>query len=408
MDRSKPPPTIQNRLMQPTARATTNPVGRAIPVARPHVQAHQQVLRTSLPQPRQTATNARARPQHPSGPSAQPVLLRRPGQPVRTAIPEPVRQPTSSNSRSKKKSAPPPLVNSTTLEDGADAKAVADARHVTIWNRVECRKIAGNAAPLRRNLARYLAANPDCEEYKDQDKRPGNQNPENKHVPIWNKVENRKVTGNAAPLRKNLIAYLAKHPDCEEYTGQDKLPASARNPTFRHSTAQPAAGTATPFVTNTTAPHMSFLQSLPESAHRCSGNAAPPRTTEELTYKELVSSWSNIPSWSWNAHAAPMATSPSEPHLGFSNSRGIPIAGASSVAMLTNEDTDMIMNGTPMGHSLNAEMTELDLSIFLNNTPRSTGHVEHMDFSPSHFLTSSPQANHPGLLAMQSNNVNRR
>ncbi|KAA8499287.1 hypothetical protein FVE85_6872 [Porphyridium purpureum] len=111
------------------------------------------------------------------------------------------------------------------------------ARHVTIWNRIECRKIAGNAAPLRRNLGKYLSRHPECEEYAGQDKllgahlQPGAVDEKtgqlivtmNEHVPIWHTVELRKVTGNAAPLRKNLHIYLKKHPQCEEYCGQDKL-----------------------------------------------------------------------------------------------------------------------------------------------------------------------------------------
>mmetsp|Transcript_36583 Transcript_36583/g.146193 ORF Transcript_36583/g.146193 Transcript_36583/m.146193 type:complete len:244 (-) Transcript_36583:1160-1891(-) len=107
-------------------------------------------------------------------------------------------------------------------------------RHVTIWNRLECRKIAGNAAPLRRNLERYLERHPECEVYDGQDKMLGTATSgidpktgativfRNEHVPIWHKSELRKVTGNAAPLRKNLASYLAKHPECEEYVGQDK------------------------------------------------------------------------------------------------------------------------------------------------------------------------------------------
>merc|ERR1712072_533913 len=43
-----------------------------------------------------------------------------------------------------------------------------------------------------------------------------------KRVTIWNWREQRKLSGNSPPFKKNLQEYLRKHPDWEEYVGQDK------------------------------------------------------------------------------------------------------------------------------------------------------------------------------------------
>jgi hypothetical protein len=102
---------------------------------------------------------------------------------------------------------------------------------VAIWNRDECRKISGNAAPLARNLRKYLAKYTACEVYCGQDldeqgrlrslETRGGTGGLGEHVPIWNRVKKLKISGNASPLAKNLRAYLLRHPDCEVYTGQD-------------------------------------------------------------------------------------------------------------------------------------------------------------------------------------------
>ena len=36
-----------------------------------------------------------------------------------------------------------------------------------------------------------------------------------RRITVWNKKENRKISGNAAPMESNLSEYLRKHPECE-------------------------------------------------------------------------------------------------------------------------------------------------------------------------------------------------
>lgn len=167
--------------------------------------------------------------------------------------------------------------------DNAPLPAPAEeAKHVTIWNREEHRKVAGNAAPLRRNLEKYLIKHPECEEYTGQDKDPNRAPIDpitgrriihlNEHVPIWHTMENRKVTGNAAPLRKNLQAYLRKHPHCEVYNNQDKQP--------RHQSVVPLWGNSVPTQpTTTTVPTTAAtLSPAVSAAFRRTGEPGPSTT----------------------------------------------------------------------------------------------------------------------------------
>lgn len=130
----------------------------------------------------------------------------------------------------------------------APPQVIDEDKRVTVWNRRLKRKIAGNAAPMGRNLADYLKRNPDCELYNGQD---AHVSPEEKkaiiaaqkRIAIWNKTTRRRISGrersvplapplaaadsaaapgNAAPKEAKLAEYLRKHPECEVYTGQDR------------------------------------------------------------------------------------------------------------------------------------------------------------------------------------------
>lgn len=103
-------------------------------------------------------------------------------------------------------------------------------KRVRVWNRVEERKQCGTAAPLERNIAKFLRKNPDYDVYTGQDKVSGHKadleakfgrcNP-TERVTIWNRVDRRKLSGNCAPFRRNLEKYFSSHPEWEVYVNQD-------------------------------------------------------------------------------------------------------------------------------------------------------------------------------------------
>lgn len=331
------------------------------------------------------------------------------------------------------------------------------AKHVTIWNRLERRKIAGNAAPLRRNLPKYLVTHPECEEYKGQDKdpnlRPGAIDPvtgerisvQNEHVPIWHRREHRKVTGNAAPLRKNLENYLRKHADCEVYTGQDKMPrwnstnASAANHTGQssapHLHAHPSDGTvAIPAAVNqihqhTHQPVKRWICApggkLPWASVRTGFPPVQPQPQPqpgngkdvpgnlnfmELSYIDMASSWSNNPEWaSHGALQAPLTPNPTNGLSGI-----MPQALATHGPTSPMETGDSHINGIPIPGGVGRERHDIAMGLsfgvgtptdfFMGDIARSVdgGDIDPMQFSPSNYLAGSFTGRSPPPLRISS------
>ena len=118
---------------------------------------------------------------------------------------------------------------------------------ITVWNRTSKRKVSGNAAPMEKNLQKYLSKHPDCELYNGQDKLLTSDEKlaliaEQNRIPIWNKLEQRKISGNAAPSEKNLADYLRNRPHCEVYTGQNQPPGTYVKPEPAVKPPQVSAG----------------------------------------------------------------------------------------------------------------------------------------------------------------------
>lgn len=106
-------------------------------------------------------------------------------------------------------------------------------KRISVWHRIKKRKIVGNAAPLRRNLAKYIETHEQCEIYVGQEKwlkKPGVIDPftglpisEFQRAVLWNTFTKTKITGNFAPTLRDLAKYLDTYPTISIYRGQDLI-----------------------------------------------------------------------------------------------------------------------------------------------------------------------------------------
>lgn len=132
-------------------------------------------------------------------------------------------------------------------------------KSVTVWDKYEERKVAGSAAPKLGSLEVYLSANPHMEIYSGQTRSGHGEH----HVTLWNRATLKKISGRSAPLEKNLQVYLKAHPHCEVYQGQDKqLPPSVlpkRITLYNTRTSELLTGNARPYEDDL----MEYLQSRP-------------------------------------------------------------------------------------------------------------------------------------------------
>jgi len=158
-------------------------------------------------------------------------------------------------------------------------------------NRVESPKTIMDVP--RIFTGRHLPSTPKQDKSVDGDDDNGE-----KRVTIWNWREKRKLSGNSAPFKKNLHEYLRKHPDWEEYRGQDKdMNGKKLSPKKRReqnaASSLPSTPQATPAKTPMPEPAKHHLpepveisETVPIFVH--TDDAAQQRTQEMATRRRLI------------------------------------------------------------------------------------------------------------------------
>lgn len=109
---------------------------------------------------------------------------------------------------------------------GSGAEHSQSEVRVRMWDRSNGRVISGVAAPLERNVEKYLQQRPHCELYTGgRDQQPQKRaraavDPSlpQKRVKMWNKEKKLVISGHAAPLEQNAEEFLQKNPHCVLYS----------------------------------------------------------------------------------------------------------------------------------------------------------------------------------------------
>lgn len=96
---------------------------------------------------------------------------------------------------------------------------------VPMWDPIRKQKVSGAAAPKRKNITMYIKKYPQRSIFTT-DRETGLERVA--RITIWDTKNMHMISGDSAPSEYTLLEYLVDHPDCDIYDGQD-WPGYKRN-----------------------------------------------------------------------------------------------------------------------------------------------------------------------------------